>query len=644
MTLKSIFSFSDSFSSDDSDPTVVPTSSDPTASDPTASLGGAGTPIQITTPPTIHNTASLLWGWKWNVSGGNLTYSFPTASSQYGYNTTDTQNFTALDANQISHVKRALTQISSFTNLKFTQITETANTHANLRFGNNTSGSLNTAHAYPVGDPQFLQAQWGDVWYGGTGQNPKIGSFDNGQATMHEIGHALGLKHGQDNFSFGVMDANKLDIEYSDMNYPNYIGSTEGYATAGPGSSEQTYQMYDIAALQFLYGANFGKVGTSETYTWDSSTGEEKINGASVAGMGAPEQTLTNGKGAVFDTVWTAGSTSTYNLSNFNTNGLLDLRPGNGLLFSSAQRADLGYYGTPGAGVKMATYNVYNALTYNGDTRSEIKNLITGNGNNTVYGNDVYNTISLGSGSDTVYMGGAGGVVAGGSGTDILISGAGGTNYFYGAAGTDYFVGNTLSTSYAYYTGSADQFAMGASGGWIWINDAVGTQGTDALYGMQGIYWAGSYNAPAYNVGNYGNNGAYSWATSSAGYQGTAWAGLSSYFGAKDLDGSSIIGYVVYDTSAYRLYSASTGWVAAGTYTYVSASDLNSIYHYGSGSFGGGTDTAYIIPYSADGRLGSYTYQSFTDYAAGISPGESTTASASSLTALAQALAVTAHA
>ena len=48
------------------------------------------------------------------------------------------------------------------------------------------------------------------------------------------------------------------------MNYPNYIGSTEGYQTAS--TSPQSFMMYDIAALQHMYGASFDRVGQTDTY------------------------------------------------------------------------------------------------------------------------------------------------------------------------------------------------------------------------------------------------------------------------------------------------------------------------------------------------------------------------------------------
>jgi hypothetical protein len=64
------------------------------------------------------------------------------------------------------------------------------------------------------------------------------------------------------------------------MTYASYLGAnTSGATVAWAGSSPQSYMMFDIAALQALYGANFSKVGTSATYTWNNTTGQESING-----------------------------------------------------------------------------------------------------------------------------------------------------------------------------------------------------------------------------------------------------------------------------------------------------------------------------------------------------------------------------
>lgn len=361
------------------------------------------------------NISSLLSGIAWNAD--TITFSFPTSSSDYGTPTTypdpaPFNGFSSLTEQQMDEVLRGLALISSYTGLAFSEIDE-ADAHAAIRFAN--SASPPTSYAYYPG----TNAQAGDIFFGVTGRFPVMGNFDSGQAVLHEIGHALGLKHGQESSVFGAMSADHLDIEFSLMNYPNYIGSMEGFGTAS--TSAQTFMMYDIAALQYMYGADFSQVDETHTYTWSATTGAQFIDDQS---QGTPVDNH------IFQTIWTAGATVTYDLSNFAQDQVDDMNPGGWMSFSADQLADLNAFApSKPAGEIFAQGNIYNSLLYDGDTRSLIVNLVTGSGNDTVTGNVADNEIHSGDGNDSV---------SGGDGNDLLDSGPG-IDHLAGGVGSDVF-------------------------------------------------------------------------------------------------------------------------------------------------------------------------------------------------------------
>ena len=109
------------------------------------------------TPSGIQDIDAFLWeGFKWNT--GNLTFSFPTSASVYpGGTATDplVSSFQALVPALEARVRVAFATISEFANVKFTEITETASTHADIRFGMadiNASGLDRAAEAFFPGD------------------------------------------------------------------------------------------------------------------------------------------------------------------------------------------------------------------------------------------------------------------------------------------------------------------------------------------------------------------------------------------------------------------------------------------------------------------------------------------------------------
>ena len=247
---------------------------------------------------------------------------------------------------------------------------------------------------------------------------------DHFTTIIHEMGHSFGLKHGHDGSFHGTLAPQVNDNEFSVMTYASYLGANTatGASEARVGSSPTSYMMYDIAALQAMYGANYGKVSTKAIYTWNNDGQQFIDEGAGAAP--APNTGVTSTK-KIFSTVWTQGATVTYDLSEFTQDQVDDLRPGQFLKFSNGQLADLNNAvdeDTPGF---IAQGNVYNALLYKGDLRSAVANLTTGIGNDTLIGNDRNNVLAAGAGIDIISTAGGNDIVRGGAGANSIFFGSG---------------------------------------------------------------------------------------------------------------------------------------------------------------------------------------------------------------------------
>src|SRR5688500_13321972 len=154
--------------------------------------------------------------------------------------------------------------------------------------------------------------------------------------------------------------------------------------------------MYDIAALQLLYGANYTSNAGNTAYTWNPLTGQMAINGA---GQGAPAGNK------IFMTIWDGGGVDTYDFSSYATNLSVNLQPGNWTTASSAQLASLG-------SGHYAAGNIANALLYNNNPASLIENAVGGSGTDTLTGNIAGNGLTGGGGND---------VLNGASGSDFAV-------------------------------------------------------------------------------------------------------------------------------------------------------------------------------------------------------------------------------
>jgi serralysin len=150
----------------------------------------------------------------------------------------------------------------------------------------------------------------GDVWfnrndahavYGGKGgmnwdpdhQNPGDYTYT---VYLHEFGHALGLKHSFESGGVAGAVPKELDtLEYTVMGYDAYQDPNDSTVDqrnwwADDGNNPQTYMQLDIAALQYMYAADYGTNNGNTTYAWNQTTGALTINGTSGLGCSVDEQ------------------------------------------------------------------------------------------------------------------------------------------------------------------------------------------------------------------------------------------------------------------------------------------------------------------------------------------------------------------
>lgn len=201
---------------------------------------------------------------------------------------------------------------------------------------------------------------------------------------LHELGHALGLGHPHE--ARPPLDPARDHAGYTLMSYGDHPGTGYDAAHGWYSVSPRTPMLYDIAALQEMYGANTAHATGDDVYA------------------------VADGVGPLF-TIWDAGGTDTIDASAQVLAVTVDLRPG---AFSS-----IGRYGDDDRS-RAARDNV--AIAFG----TVIENAVGGRGDDLLIGNDAGNRLVGGAGDDRLEGGGGADMLEGGSGRDVLAGGAGG--------------------------------------------------------------------------------------------------------------------------------------------------------------------------------------------------------------------------
>lgn len=387
--------------------------------------------------------AQLDSGYRW--SGLDLTYSFPTTASWFPYG--EAAGFSAFTEAQKA---AARTAISLWDDLISPDFREVAGSTATIKYQNTTT-NIGYAHAYYPGSYTGAGSVWMNSNYGAnSGTNnlmtPVIGNWGF-QTFIHETGHALGLDHSG-NYNGGsptyALNASFFQDsqQYTVMSY--FTADNTGadwFASDGRWYFPQTPMLYDVLALQSMYGAETTTRNGNTTYGFNATSDVPSI--FNFAFNAHPVL-------CIYD----AGGIDTLDFSGWNTASRIDLAPGS---FSDCD---------------MMTSNVSIAFS------ATIENARGGGGADTISGNAVANLLAGLAGNDTLSGLAGNDTLDGGDGNDSLNGGAG-NDRLLGGLGTDTAVYGGLRANYSIvYDAVVAAFTI--------IDLRVGSaDGTDWLQGLE---------------------------------------------------------------------------------------------------------------------------------------------------------------
>ncbi len=398
--------------------------------------------------------AAFRVAWSTKDAGGvtQVSYSFPWAggvasqfTSPYGLGENKAAVTGAVTANEAAQIGNAFAAWSAVANIAFKQVGETADgTVGDIRIA--FSSAVSAGYwGYSLGVSDGRSNAHGDIWIDDAiiGQSFAPGTY-NYMAILHEIGHSLGLKH---TFEAPKIPAGYDNQRYSIMSYT----SPEKVWWTNPATGQAEFlvkspMVYDIQAIQKLYGANMTYHTGNDTYAFDPA---------------APS----------FEAIWDAGGTDTFSVAAFTNGCTVDLTPGaySSLAYSSVS----------------LTNNIGIAFGCN------IENALGGTGADTLIGNEIANVLDGGAGTDTLRGNGGNDTLLGRAGNDQLDGGAGndtlsgGDNddLLIGGAGDDKLDGGAGSDTASYASISAAvKVSLAITG-----PQATGGAGTDTLTGIENL-------------------------------------------------------------------------------------------------------------------------------------------------------------